>query len=89
MLIQSWLIYLVGKKIREESRESNRSPKEGWEGRTDSEKVMEKIETDSRRQTIGMHITARWFQREIGFQHSARGERSAFDDGEERAAKAI
>ena len=40
LLIQSWLIYLVGKKIREESRES-KIMKEGWEGRTDSEKVME------------------------------------------------
>ena len=40
LLIQSWLIYLAGKKIREENKES-KIMKEGWEGRTDTEKVIE------------------------------------------------
>jgi uncharacterized membrane protein len=39
LLIQSWLIYLVSKKIREENKEA-KILKEGWEGRTDTDKVI-------------------------------------------------
>jgi hypothetical protein len=40
LLIQSVLIYHVIKKIRDENKES-KIMKEGWEGRTDTDKVIE------------------------------------------------
>jgi uncharacterized membrane protein len=40
LLIQSVLIYYVIKRIREEGKES-KIMKEGWEGRTDTDKVIE------------------------------------------------
>jgi hypothetical protein len=40
LLIQSVLIYHVIKKMREEGKES-KILKEGWEGRTDTDKVIE------------------------------------------------
>lgn len=40
LLINSWFIYFVGKKIREENNEA-KIMKEGWEGRDDTGKVVE------------------------------------------------
>jgi hypothetical protein len=52
LVIQSWLIYYVAKKIREENSEA-KVMSEGWEGRSDTGKVVEEyldlIEEDKKK----------------------------------------